>query len=78
MSEPTEGRWTTEPPTVPGWYWRRYSGQAAVIVYMLRPMKINGREWWSVPIQSRRDDTTAGISKGVLSVRLARHRRSSP
>ena len=51
MNEPTEGRWTTEPPTVPGWYWRRYSGQAAVIVYMLRPMKINGREWWSIPIQ---------------------------
>lgn len=51
LTDTTEGHWTNEPPTVPGWYWRRYVGQAAVPVYMLRPMKVNGREWWSVPIQ---------------------------
>lgn len=52
MSEPTEGRWTTEPPTVPGWYWCRYRGDSAPAF----PSRHWGRycvdvEWWSIPIQ---------------------------
>jgi hypothetical protein len=46
------GRWTTEPPTVPGWYWWRDSerGYAERPVWIDCLSKYRG-EWWTIPIQ---------------------------
>lgn len=52
--EPTVGRWTTEPPTVPGWYWWRCED-----LYGPRPVRTLGGkpsdktfgEWYTIPIQ---------------------------
>lgn len=61
MSEPTEGRWTTEPPTVPGWYRRRHKvyhpngdvevKELRVYESCLNPYFAVDGEWWSEPIQ---------------------------
>lgn len=62
VSEPTtEGRWTNEPPTVPGWYWWRYkvytpTGDVEEKAICVREectmtyFAVAG-EWWSTPIQ---------------------------
>jgi len=62
----TAGRWTAEPPTVPGWYWwrqERNDEQQCVFVYQcsfgmrswrveeLHAYSLDDGEWWSVPIQ---------------------------
>lgn len=67
MSEPIEGRWTTEPPTVPRCYWWRFnelSDIEVVRVYRdeaysdLRIKFIGSKadfrvfgEWWTIPYQ---------------------------
>lgn len=63
MSEPTtEGRWTTEPPTVPGWYWwmHTYASQPEVVLVFV---DVDTR---LLRVQCIRLKTTFPVSQGAF------------
>lgn len=64
MTEPVKA-WTTDPPTVPGWYWQRWTTVGAECVWLhpdtglfhtafgappAPPSAFKGSQWWG-PIE---------------------------